>query len=54
MISNKIKCLNKLITTIDKATLSKDLPKIVEDYEKYNKILRKENAQIQKDLQKQL
>jgi hypothetical protein len=33
-----------LIRTIEKATSEKDIPKVVEEYEKYNKVLRKENA----------
>ena len=31
---------------IDKATTEKDLPKIVEEQEKYNKIMRKENVAL--------
>jgi hypothetical protein len=31
---------------IEKAKVEKDVPKIVEEFEKYNKVLRKENAQI--------
>jgi hypothetical protein len=29
---------------IDKSISEKDIPKIVEEFEKYNKVLRKENA----------
>lgn len=51
MLGSKIKCLDKLITLIDKATsVEKDLPKIVEEYDKYNKVVRKENAAIQENL----
>ena len=44
LISSKIKPLDKLISTIDKSTTEKDLPKITEEFEKYNKVLRKENS----------
>jgi len=48
MLSQKIKSLEKLIFLIDKATsVEKDLPRIVEENEKYNKVVRKENATIQ-------
>jgi uncharacterized protein YlxW (UPF0749 family) len=46
-LHSKIKSLDKLITSIDKATQEKDLAKVVEDYEKYNKVVRKENALAQ-------
>jgi hypothetical protein len=45
MVSQKIKSLEKLISLIDKATsVEKDLPRIVEEYDKYFKVVRKENA----------
>jgi len=45
MVSQKIKSLEKLISLIDKATsVEKDLPRIVEGYDKYFKVVRKENA----------
>lgn len=45
MIREKVKSLEKLIQLIDRAILvEKDLPRIVEEYEKYNKVVRKENA----------
>jgi hypothetical protein len=45
MVSQKIKSLEKLISLIDKATsVEKDLPRIVEEYDKYLKVVRKENA----------
>lgn len=48
MLGQKIKCLEKLISLIDKATsCERDLPRIVEEYDKYNKVIRKENAAIQ-------
>lgn len=47
-MGQKIKCLEKLISLIDKATsCERDLPRIVEEYDKYNKVIRKENAAIQ-------
>jgi len=39
-----------MLSIIDKARTEKDIPRIVEEYEKYNKVLRKENAVIQKEL----
>ena len=48
MIGSKVRSLDKLINLIDKATsLDKDLPRIVEEFDKYNKVVRKENAAIQ-------
>ncbi len=42
--ASKTKALDKLIRLIDKASsVERDLPRIVEEYEKYNKIVRKEN-----------
>ena len=42
-----MKSIDKLLILIDKASsVEKDLPKIVEENEKYNKVLRKENAAI--------
>jgi hypothetical protein len=42
-----VKCLEKLLQLIDKAaSVDKDLPRIVEEFDKYNKVLRKENAAI--------
>jgi hypothetical protein len=38
-----VKSLEKAIKLIDKATCEKDLVKIAEEYEKYNKVVRKEN-----------
>ena len=39
---------------IDKATsVEKDLPRIVEEYDKYNKVVRKEIAAIQENLLKE-
>jgi Tfp pilus assembly protein PilN len=35
LLSTKIKALDKLIQTIDKAKIEKDLPKIIEENEKY-------------------
>lgn len=47
MLGQKIKSLEKLLSLIDKATsVEKDIPRIVEEYEKYNKVVRKENAAI--------
>ena len=47
MLGSKIKSLDKLISLIDKASsVEKDLPRIVEEYDKYNKVVRKENAAI--------
>jgi hypothetical protein len=52
-IRDKVKCLEKLIQLIDKATsVEKDLPRIVEEFDKYNKVLRKENAAIQANIVK--
>jgi len=52
-IRDKVKCLEKLILLIDKATsVEKDLPRIVEEFDKYNKVLRKENAAIQANIVK--
>lgn len=48
MLGQKIKSIEKLLSLIDKATsIEKDLPRIVEEYDKYNKVVRKENAAIQ-------
>lgn len=48
MQGQKIKSLEKLVSLIDKATsVEKDLPRIVEEYDKYNKVIRKENAAVQ-------
>jgi hypothetical protein len=48
MLGQKIKSLEKLVSLIDKATsVEKDLPRIVEEYDKYNKVIRKENAAVQ-------
>jgi hypothetical protein len=45
MQSQKIKSLDKLISLIDKATsIERDIPRIVEEYDRYNKAVRKENA----------
>jgi hypothetical protein len=42
-----VKSLEKLIQLIDKAvSVERDLPRIVEEYDKYNKVLRKENAAL--------
>jgi hypothetical protein len=47
MLSSKVKSLDKLISLIDKATsVDRDLPRIVEEYDRYNKSVRKENAAI--------
>lgn len=54
-ISAKSKALDKLIRLIEKAaSVEQDLPRIVEEYEKYNKIVRKESAAAQANLQKEL
>ena len=54
MLGQKIKSLEKLVSLIDKATsIEKDLPRIVEEYDKYNKVVRKENAAIQQNLLKE-
>ena len=46
-IREKVKCLEKLIQLIDKAvSVERDLPRIVEEFDKYNKVLRKENAAL--------
>ncbi|TNV71357.1 hypothetical protein FGO68_gene12227 [Halteria grandinella] len=51
---SKAKSLAKLLTLIDKAaSYENDLPRIIEEYEKYNKIVRKENAQMQQQAQKE-
>ncbi len=43
-LGSKTKSLERLIQAIDKATsLEKDLPKILEEYERYNKAVRKES-----------
>jgi hypothetical protein len=40
---------------IDKAiSVEKDLPKIIEEFEKYNKVVRKENQAIQLNIVKEL
>ena len=39
-----------MLSIIEKARTEKVIPRIVEEYEKYNKVLRKENALIQKEL----
>ncbi len=45
--------MEKLIQLIDKAaSVERDLPRIVEEYDKYNKVLRKENAAIQANMLK--
>jgi hypothetical protein len=45
MLGQKIKSIEKLLSLIDKATsVEKDLPRIVEEYDKYMKVIRKENA----------
>lgn len=44
-LGTKIKCVEKIVQAIERATQEKDLPKISEEYEKYNKVLIKENAQ---------
>lgn len=50
-VSAKTKALDKLIRLIDKAaSVEQDLPRIVEEYEKYNKIVRKESAAAQANL----
>ena len=50
-IASKSKALDKLIRLIDKAnSIERDLPRIVEEYEKYNKIVRKENTAAQANL----
>jgi hypothetical protein len=52
-IREKVKCMEKLIQLIDKAaSVERDLPRIVEEYDKYNKVLRKENAAIQANILK--
>jgi hypothetical protein len=54
MLGQKIKSLEKLISLIDKATsVEKDLHRIVEEYDKYNKVIRKENAAVQQNLIKE-
>ena len=48
MLGSKTKHLDKLLTLIDKASvIDKDLPKLDEEFDKYNKVVRKENAAIQ-------
>jgi len=48
MTKEKVKSLDKLIQLIDKASsVEKDLPRIVEEYDRYNKVVRKETAAIQ-------
>jgi len=49
-----VKSLERLISLIDKSTsVDKDLPRIVEEYDKYNKVIRKETAAIQANLLKE-
>lgn len=45
-MSKKINCLHKLIEKSQKAVKKEDLVEIVKIEEKYNKILRKENAAL--------
>lgn len=53
MLGTKIKSLEKLISLIGKAvSVDKDIPRIVEEHEKYLKVLRKENAATQQLLLK--
>lgn len=53
MLGTKIKSLEKLISLIDKAvSVDKDIPRILEEHEKYLKVLRKENAASQQLLLK--
>lgn len=48
MLGTKIKSLEKMISLIDKAvSVDKDIPRILEEHEKYLKVLRKENAASQ-------
>ena len=50
-----MKSLDRLISLIDKAiSVEKDLPKIIEEFEKYNKVVRKENQAIQLNIVKEL
>jgi len=50
-----LKSLDRLISLIDKAiSVEKDLPKIIEEFEKYNKVVRKENQAIQLNIVKEL
>lgn len=54
MLGQKIKSIEKLLSLIDKATsVEKDLPRIVEEYDKYMKVKRKENAAVQQNLIKE-
>lgn len=54
-IAAKTKALDKLIRLIEKAaSVEQDLPRIVEEYEKYNKVVRKETAAAQANLQREL
>jgi hypothetical protein len=53
MIKEKVKCLDKLISLIDKSTTEKDLPRLVEEYDKFNKVVRKEVAANQANLIKE-
>jgi hypothetical protein len=42
-----VKCIEKLMQLIDKAaSVERDLPRIVEEFDKYNKVVRKENAAL--------
>ena len=52
-MGQKIRALDKVIQTIERACVEKDLPRVIEQVEKYNQVLRKENAQKQKDMQRE-
>ena len=45
-VSKKIKYLHKLISKIEKSTKKEDISEIVECEEKYNKLIRIENAAL--------
>lgn len=53
MIREKVKSLDKVIQLVERASAEKDLPRIVEEFDKYNKVLRKEVAAHQANLQKE-
>ena len=54
LVKDKVKSLERLLSLIDKATsVEKDLPRIVEEYDKYNKALRKETIAIQESMLKE-
>ena len=54
LVRDKVKSLERLISLIDKSTsVEKDLPRIVEEFDKYNKVLRKETAAIHDNMLKE-